>query len=195
MSFPYPGFRVVFDNSPILSSLTVETPIHQFSRPAPTFDDPQDLVPTSSLDGLKIAEDLPWLMDQSVPPSTIEPRSGSPIPLFEKVISRVRAQKSVAATREDQLHATARDPETGSVGKPGRLETSMSLERIAGFLGDICTYLSLLTPSYDPDTFPAQGLHPFGNSRTARASRGTEALIRPPSPLAPVIPLSTCHTW
>ena len=179
----------------LLSSLTVETPVHLFSRPAPTSDDPHDLVPSSSLDGLKLEGDLPWLMDQTIPPSTIESRSGSPIPLFEKVISRVRAQKAATATLEDQLHATARNPEMGSVGEPGKLETSMSLERISNFLTDICAYLSLLAPSHVPDPFPTQGLHPFGSFRTGRASRGAEALIRPPSPQAPFIPLSTCRTW
>jgi hypothetical protein len=178
-----------------LTSMAVETPVHQFSRPVPIFDDPHDLVPSSPLNCLRPAEDLPWLMDQSIPPSTIESRPGSPIPLFEEAISRVRAQKAAAATREDQPHATARDLETGSVGKLGRLETSMSLGRIADFLGDICTYLSLLTPSHDPNSFPTQGLHPFGNSRTGRASTGAETLIRPPSPQTPSIPLRTCRTW
>ena len=123
------------------------TPVHQFSRPTPTFEayDTRDLTPTSSLDDLKIVEDLPWLMDQIAPPSPIESRSGSPIPPFEEVISRVRARKAVAAAQKNQVTGFMRDPEIVSTGAPGRLETSMSLGRIADFICDICACFGLLT--------------------------------------------------
>ena len=174
----------------------METPIHRFSHTAPIPEGPHDLVPSSSLDGLELAEDPPWLREQSIPPSPIESRSSSPIPPFEKVISRARVQKT--ATQVNQLHPTARDPETSSVGKPRRLETSMSLGRIADFLGDICTHPPLLTPSHSPNSFYTQGLHPFASSRTRRASRGTEASIRPLSLQrllqAPFVSLRTCRT-
>ena len=136
------GLGVLFDCD-LFFSPTAETPVHQFSRPTPTFEtcDTRDLAPSSSLDDLKIVEGLPWLMDQNAPPSPIE----SPIPPFEEVISRVRARKSAAATQKDQVTGFTRDPEIVSTGTPGRLETSMSFGRIADFLCDICAYFGLLT--------------------------------------------------
>ena len=125
-------------------SPTVGSPVRQFSRLAPTFEayDTHDLVSSSSLNGLKIVEDLPWLMDQNAPPSPIESPSRSPISPFEEVISRVRARKAVAAAQRDQVTGLTRDPEIVSTG---RLETSMSLGRIADFLCNICAYFGLLT--------------------------------------------------
>jgi hypothetical protein len=103
----------IFSLSPV-----VGTPIHRFSRPVPTFEahDSHDLAPGSSLDGLKIVEDLPWLMDQSPPPSLIEFRSGSPTPPSEEVISRVRARKAAAAAQNDQVSGSTRDPQIVSAG-------------------------------------------------------------------------------
>ena len=123
-------------------SFTVEAPVRRFSRPAPTFEvhEAGDLAPSSSLDGLKIGEDMPWMMDQSAPPSPISSRSGSPVPPFEEVISGVRAQRTAAVAQKDQVAVSTREVGIVSAGQPGKLETSMSLGRIADFLGDICGF-------------------------------------------------------
>ena len=139
----------------------MEPPVHWFSHPIPTFEacNTRDLPLSSSLDDLKIAHDLPWLMDQSAPPSPIESRSGSPIPPSEEVISRVRARKAAAAAQKDQIPASTRDPENVSV-ESGRLETSMSFGRIADFLGDICVCFGPLTSLYIFNSFLRQGASP-----------------------------------
>ena len=135
---------VVFDCDSFCFSPTGGTPVYRFSHPTPTFEahGTRDFPPSSSLDGLKIVEDLPWLMDQGAPPSPIESPSGSSIPPFEKVISRVRARKAEAVAQKDQAVMPTRDPEIFSTGK---LETSMSLGRIAYFLCNICACFGLLT--------------------------------------------------
>ena len=83
---------------------------------------------------------MSWMMDQGAPPSPISSRSGSPVPPFEEVLSRVRAQKTVAVAQKDQDTVSTRELGIVSAGQPGKLETSMSLGRIADFLSDICGF-------------------------------------------------------
>ena len=123
------------------------TSVHRFSRPALTFEahDTRDLAPSSSSEGPDIAEGLPWLMDQSAPPSPVGSRPGSPILLFGEVISRVRRRKAAAAAKEDQVTGSTRDLEIVSTGTSGRLDTSMSLGRISDLLCDIYACFGLST--------------------------------------------------
>ncbi|KAF9645462.1 Dus-domain-containing protein [Thelephora ganbajun] len=117
----------------------LQSPVHRFSRPTFEAHDPCELYPSSSLDNLEVPEDMSLLMDQSAPPSPIgsPTRSGSPIPPFEEVLSRIRAQKAAAAAQMDRVLPSTGDLETVSAGQPGRLETSMSLGKIADILDDI----------------------------------------------------------
>lgn len=135
----------------------VKAPVHRFSRPIPTFEahDAGDSAPSSSLDGLKIIEDVPSLIDQS-PPSLAPSRSGSPVPPF--VISRARAKKVVAILQKDQISTSPGESEIVPAGQQGRLETSMSLGRIADLLGDICVCLSCSHARVFSTCFHAQGL-------------------------------------
>jgi len=80
-----------------------------------------------------------------LPPSPIESRSGSSILPFGEAISQVRRRKATATAEEDQVTGSTRDLEIVSTGMSGRLDTSMSLGRIADLLCDICACFGLPT--------------------------------------------------
>ena len=130
---------------------SAELSVQQSSCPAVTLEthDWNDIPSSSSLDGLQVVGDTEWLMDQSAPLSPIESptRTGSPIPPFEEVISRVRDRKEALAVQKDQVSFSARGLETISASQSGRPETSMSLGMIEEILDDICACSASLTLS------------------------------------------------
>lgn len=113
---------------------TAESPVHRFSRSTFEAHDAHRLSHSSSLDGLEIPEDSSLLMDQSPLP----PPMGSPIPPFQDFLSRVRTRRE--DNQEDHVSPPAGDLEILSAVQSGRLESSLSMGRIADFLGDICAF-------------------------------------------------------
>ena len=147
-------------------SRTVGTPVH----PTATFDvhDACHMPPSSSLGNLEAMEDMSLLMDQSAPPSPIGSPThfGLPIPLFQDVFPQVRTRRVAQTTQQDQVPPSTKDPGIVSAAHPGGLETSMSLGRIADFLGDICACFGSLTPLRISYSFPCLGappVHKFSN--------------------------------
>ena len=149
--------------------------VHQFSdyTAAPESCDARDLPSGPSLDGLRIPEDMPLLMDQSVPPSPIRSPTRSQLPVlpFEEVVSRTRALKM----QKYQVSPFTKGP--GIISSwTQRSDTSTLRGSIADFRrGDICMCTGLFVPSTSL-LGPSLELRLSTIPRAALSSRTSKAL-------------------
>ena len=93
-------------------------------------------------------------------------------------------REGATATLKNRVPTSTRDLEIISVSQSvrpsGRLETSMSLGRIAGFLGDICRCFGLPTLPCISNSFSCLGasqVHKFSNEMRFEGSPG----VKPPT--------------